>query len=93
MLAAAFAVFIPSVNSRPPLTCGRHGGRERDHALFCRRGVHRTAHREGLIEPQDRRVLYQLLALAAAFLYPFARVDAIRSVRSRYGSVGSSRFC
>jgi hypothetical protein len=27
---------------------------------------------KALIEPRDRRVLYSLLALAAAFLYPFA---------------------
>jgi len=43
--------------------------------------VHRTAHREGVDRPQDRRVLYQLLALAAAFLYPL-RSGGRNSIRT-----------
>jgi len=49
---------------------------------------------KALIEPRDKQVLYQLLALAAAFLYPFA-LGGRNSIRtlSAMGRSGLSLFC
>ena len=73
MLAAALAVFIP-FGDLPAAAYLRGVTGDVSVTTLVLAGAVCIARLTGkaLIEPRDRRVLCQLLALAAAFLYPFA---------------------
>src|SRR6267154_807291 len=73
MLAAAFAVFIP-FGELPAAAYLRGVTGDVSVTTLVLAGAACIARLTGkaLIEPRDKQVLYQLLALAAAFLYPFA---------------------
>jgi hypothetical protein len=73
MLAAAFAVFVP-FGDLPAAAYLRGVTGDVSVTTLVLAGAACIARLTGkaLIEPRDRRVLYSLLALAAAFLYPFA---------------------
>ena len=73
MLAAAFVVFIP-FGDLPAAAYLRGITGDVSVTTLILAGAACIARLTGkaLIEPRDTQVLYQLLALAAAFLYPFA---------------------
>jgi len=73
MLAAAFAVFIP-FGELPAAAYLRGVTGDLSVTTLCLAGCACITRLTGkaLIEPRERQVLYQLLALAALFLYPFA---------------------
>ncbi|HKB61481.1 MAG TPA: hypothetical protein VKD03_01295 [Burkholderiales bacterium] len=73
MLAAAFAVFVPFGELSAAAYLRGVTGDLSVTTLFlagCACITRLTG--KALIEPRERQVLYQLLALAAVFLYPFA---------------------
>ena len=73
MLAAAFAVFIPFGDlSAAAYIRGVTGDVSVTTLILVGSACITRLTGKALIEPRERQVLYQLLALAALFLYPFA---------------------
>jgi len=73
MLAAAFAVFIPFGDlSAAAYLRGVTGDVSVTTLVLAGSACITRLTGKAFIAPRDRRVLYSLLALAAAFLYPFA---------------------